>query len=67
MFGSQPHSIKITLNKDGTMDSVVEGVQGPSCDQLTKWLEDLGTVEHVEPTADYFQATDLGAGIAIEF
>lgn len=50
---STPHEIEITIEPDGKITSTVNGVEGPSCSELTKWLEELGVVEVDLPTVDY--------------
>ena len=54
MYGTTPpHSIKVTLTKDGRILTEVEGINGPSCKEATAWLATLGkTVSH-EPTTEY--------------
>ncbi len=48
-----PHEIVIVIGPDGKITSTVNGIAGPSCTELTKWLEELGAVEVDSPTADY--------------
>ena len=66
MFGNTPHTIRVTLKTDGKVESVVEGVKGPSCEDLLRWMEQLGTVTHEEKTAEYFQSDEQGVGLGIE-
>jgi hypothetical protein len=49
----QPHEITIIIDADGHIESTVGGVEGPACAELTKWLEELGTVEIDSQTADF--------------
>jgi len=56
-MNSQPHTIKITITKDGKLESEVQGVPGPDCAKLTEWLSELGIVESDSPTPDYHKRT----------
>jgi len=50
-----PHTIEIEITEDGEIKSTVQGVSGPSCEDLARWLEELGdTVEHYH-TPDYYR------------
>ena len=49
------HSLKITINEDGTLESEVLDISGPSCEALTAWLDNLGEVKEHKRTPDYFQ------------
>jgi len=49
----KPHEITIIITEDGHIESTVGGVDGPSCGELTKWLEELGTVEVDSQTPDF--------------
>jgi uncharacterized surface protein with fasciclin (FAS1) repeats len=53
MPASAPHEIKIVIKADGKIESTVNGVEGPSCAELTKWLEEMGSVEVDSPTGDF--------------
>jgi hypothetical protein len=49
----EEYSIDVVINEEGEIESTVNGVMGPSCEELTSWLENLGdTVEHYH-TPDY--------------
>lgn len=48
-----PHAIQIEIAPDGKITSTVEGIEGPTCSELTRWLEELGAVEVDRPTADW--------------
>ncbi len=60
MFGTQPHSIEIVINADGTLESTVGGVAGPTCHELTQWLEQLGNVVEDRSTPEFYQVETLG-------
>lgn len=47
------HVINITIDEEANLHSEVEGVAGPACEGLTKWLERLGKVLEHRKTADY--------------
>lgn len=47
------HEIEIEILPDGKIKSTVKGVAGPSCSDLTKWLEQLGEVESEGHTDDW--------------
>lgn len=50
------HRIVITVHPGGTMESRVEGIEGPSCAEKSAWLDRLGRVTQHEHTEDYYQA-----------
>ena len=51
------HTIKSTINQDGTVTEEVMGVVGNECENLTKRIEErLGVVERVEHKPEYYQA-----------
>ena len=51
------HTIKFTINQDGTVTEEVMGVVGNECENLTKRIEErLGVVERVEHKPEYYQA-----------
>jgi hypothetical protein len=54
--GTQEHTIMVEIDDDGNVAAKVEGVQGPACGDLSKFLDDLGEVTRDDPTGDYFQA-----------
>ena len=52
-------SITYTISPSGKVEIVVEGVKGSSCKDLTKVIENqLGDVEKVEFTGEYYEQTD---------
>ena len=49
-------TIRYSIKPNGTVQEIVEGVKGHSCDTLTKAIEEaLGTVETHMHTPDYFK------------
>lgn len=60
-----PHVIDIEINEEGEITSTVNGVQGPSCEELTDWLEDLGeTIEH-RRTPGYYRQQQVGNRVRV--
>lgn len=66
MFGT-PHTITVTLKADGTMETVVDGIKGPSCEEATRFLEELGTVTADSNTPEFYQSDLQGVGLAAKF
>lgn len=54
MKQTPPHTIKLTLQKDGTLTAKVEGINGPGCQGVTDWLEQLGEIVERSPTAEFY-------------
>jgi hypothetical protein len=52
---SSEYSIDIKINEQGEIESTVNGVQGPSCEDLTAWLEELGTTVEHRHTEDFYR------------
>lgn len=47
------YEIRVTIRKDGRIASEVKGVEGPQCQELSKFLDELGKVEIDQQTPDY--------------
>ena len=47
------HKVIIIIKPGGEVETTVEGIEGPSCESKTSWLENLGEVVRHERTADY--------------
>lgn len=58
---NQAHTITLTLDEQGQLVAKVEGIKGPACTDVTKWLQKLGEVTHDENTAEYHEAA-VGVG-----
>ncbi len=59
------HVIEIEIDEEGQITSTVNGLKGPSCEELTKWLEGLGeTVEH-RRTPDYYRQQQVGNRVRV--
>ncbi len=49
--------IRFRIHQDGTVEELVEGVTGSSCQELTKNIENkLGEVEFRKDTADLYRS-----------
>ncbi len=48
------HRVIITIAPGGKVASRVEGIAGPSCGDVSRWLNSLGTVEHTEDTPEAY-------------
>lgn len=57
---TMPHTIKITFDPahPGRMTTLVEGVAGPACHDLTKWLRNLGDVVTDLNTGDFYATVE---------
>jgi hypothetical protein len=47
------HRVVIIVRPGGEMETTVEGIEGPTCETETSWVDDLGEVTTHERTADY--------------
>jgi len=57
----------ITIGPDGEVTIEVEGVAGPGCLDLTKFLEDeLGEVTDRQLSSAYYQEEEEGVSISID-
>ncbi|MDC7220334.1 MAG: DUF2997 domain-containing protein [Spirochaetales bacterium] len=60
---AEKQEMEITIGKDGQVQIHVQGVDGKSCMELTKDLEDaLGLVTTREKTGDYFKEEKVSEG-----
>jgi len=58
--GGQAHTIRVEIDEDGNVAARVEGIQGPACGDISKFLDDLGTVTRDEATGEMYQeAADI--------
>jgi hypothetical protein len=57
-------TIRFRIRPDGRVEETVEGVAGPSCQQLTERIEArLGTVQRRLESAEAYRAEELSAGL----
>jgi len=47
--------IEIAVMPDGRVEYTIKGVKGAACDSLSALLEQLGRIEQVERTAEYYE------------
>jgi hypothetical protein len=50
------HDIDIQIRPDGSFSFEVKGVKGRKCQDLTKFLEELGQTLSTETTSEFYQA-----------
>ncbi|WP_160317546.1 DUF2997 domain-containing protein [Ornatilinea apprima] len=55
---NKPHKIEIQITPEGKVIGEVKGVSGPQCGPLTKWLEEIGSVQVDRSTPDYHKNSD---------
>jgi hypothetical protein len=67
---TMPHTIKIKFDpaQPGHMTTLVEGVTGPACRDLTKWLRNLGEVVTDLKTGDHYATVEeeVQAGTTVQ-
>lgn len=47
------HRVVLIIEPGGEMSSTVEGIEGPTCEGKTKWLDALGRIKTHKRTPDY--------------
>lgn len=52
-IASQPHEIHIEIDPTGKITGTVTGLEGPTCESLTAWLDTLGNVTEHKHTKDF--------------
>ena len=52
------HTIIIEISPEGEINSEVQGVAGPDCGKLSKWLDELGNVTRDEHSPDFYKRTE---------
>ena len=51
------HEIEIEIGLDGKISSTVKGIEGASCSEISKWLDQLGEVIEDRKTDDWYKQT----------
>lgn len=54
------HTIDISIDEEGKITSEVKGITGSACTQISKFLDDLGTVTEDRHTSDYYKTPKQG-------
>lgn len=49
-----PHEIIIEYDAVGTKTVTINGIEGPACGDVSKWLDDLGEVLDDQNTEDFY-------------
>jgi hypothetical protein len=57
---NNPHTITVKFKPDGSFTAKVTGIQGPGCEEVSAWLDQLGEVTADVKTADYYQQQPTG-------
>ena len=52
----QAHTIEVVITEDGEIKATVQGVAGPACEDLSRFLDQLGEVVEDKKTPDFYQA-----------
>lgn len=60
----QAHTIDVTITEDGEIKATVQGVTGPACEDISKFLDRLGEVVEDTKTPDFYQAVQ-GVGYVV--
>jgi hypothetical protein len=60
MLTPAKHTIVIDISPTGEINSEVQGVAGPDCGKLSKWLDELGKVTRDEHSKDYYKRPEQG-------
>ncbi len=47
--------IEFTIRPDGSVEYTIRGIQGSSCDDLSKIFESLGEIEKSVRTGEYYE------------
>jgi hypothetical protein len=55
------HKIVITIEPGGRMTSEVTGAPGRKCEEVSKWLDQIGRVVEHKPTAEAHAHVSVGA------
>lgn len=54
------HTIEITIDEAGNITGIVQGVQGKSCSDISKFLDTMGVVKEDRHTDDYHKTPKQG-------
>lgn len=53
--GSELQTIEVKIDEQGSVEATVQGIQGPACADVSKFLDGLGLVTEDLNTAEYYQ------------
>ena len=54
-------TITVELDPKGNLTALVEGVAGPSCSEISQFLDIMGVVMLDDPTDDFYQEATITA------
>ncbi len=58
-FGSELQTIDVKIDEQGNIEATVEGMAGPACADVSKFLDELGQVTEDQNTAEYYQQSPV--------
>ncbi len=53
--GSEMQTIEVNIDEQGDIEATVQGVAGPGCADVGKFLDELGQVTEDQNTAEFYQ------------
>jgi hypothetical protein len=56
------HTIQVTITETGEIKATVQGVNGPTCGQLSAFLDELGKVVEDQRTPDFYRQQAVTSG-----
>ena len=49
------HTIEVTVNEDGSIETEVKGLKGKACEKVVAWIKKLGRVVIDKPTREMYE------------
>lgn len=54
------HTIDVVIDENGSIQATVNGLPGPACGDVTRWIEALGEVVEDVKTPEYYRRQMVG-------